>query len=235
MKTQKHFKNWKYPQAWLLSLALLGLIFFLFFFHAHAATTSFSSSLAVVGDKVITSRMVKINYLCRQSLQDKEFSKKMEAQQLTAMQDGTELFEKELKEVMLESVVAFEANSFAVGSLDNEELKAGVANLVKNLQGLKIYQELGVTEKELESTYLRQVQSKQFLKVKTENSEVKVSDEEALKYFEKNKVKFGALPFEQFKENIKHVLSREKMEESLKDWFEILKRKYKVRVLNKTV
>jgi hypothetical protein len=133
------------------------------------------------------------------------------------MQDGTELFEKELKEVMLESVVAFEANSFAVGSLDNEELKAGVANLVKNLQGLKIYQELGVTEKELESTYLRQVQSKQFLKVKTENSEVKVSDEEALKYFEKNKVKFGALPFEQFKENIKHVLSREKMEESLKD------------------
>ncbi len=249
----------KYKKAIILSAVLLGLVMGLSMSHVQAksggvtATTNapavsaaaipnkeiklYSAALAVVGDEVITSRKVKLNYLIRMSLVGYEAAKKNETPNADfsglTLSESSENFEKELKEVMLESVVQLEATSFSVGVVEKSEIKEVLIYLTKALKNNKSYQEIHPSELELETTLIRQLQAKEFLKIKTENSEVKITDDDALKYYEKHKVKFGSVPFDQFKENIKLVLGREKMEESLKDWFEILKRKYKVRIISK--
>ena len=72
--------------------------------------------------------------------------------------------------------------------------------------------------------------SEKFIQFKTDSSLVPVTDEEAKAYFEKNKGRFGNLPFERFKVNIKRFLIRRQVDSRLKDWFDVLQRKYKIKV-----
>ncbi|NJL24445.1 MAG: hypothetical protein HC902_04280 [Calothrix sp. SM1_5_4] len=54
---------------------------------------------------------------------------------------------------------------------------------------------------------------------------------EAQKYFDENRLKFGNLPFEKLKENIKAYLSKNHVDRRLKDWFDVLLSKYQVKNL----
>ena len=76
---------------------------------------------------------------------------------------------------------------------------------------------------------LRKLKAQSFLKFKTESLVVLVSDEEIKQYFQKNRVKFGSAPLEAVKENIRQYLVTQQIQDKLKEWFEILKRKYKVK------
>ncbi|MNY60610.1 hypothetical protein D3C86_1971860 [compost metagenome] len=58
-----------------------------------------------------------------------------------------------------------------------------------------------------------------------------ITDQEAQAYYDKNRIKFGSMPFSNFKENIKTFLAQQQLEERLRSWFEVIKRKYKVRNL----
>ena len=55
------------------------------------------------------------------------------------------------------------------------------------------------------------------------NHLVTVTDAEAQQYFEDNRLKFGDLPGENFKENIKVFLTREQVNQRLGAWFEVLR------------
>ena len=65
-----------------------------------------------------------------------------------------------------------------------------------------------------------------------EASGVTVSEDEVKQYYEKNRVKFGNMPYAQFSQSIRDKLTQDQTQERLKDWFDILKRKYRVRLLS---
>ena len=88
-----------------------------------------------------------------------------------------------------------------------------------------------VTGVELRAQIKRKLQAKKFINFKADSSVVPVTDEEAERYFKENRSKFGAMPFENFKENIKTFLARQQVDRRLRDWFEVLRNKYKVRNL----
>ena len=78
---------------------------------------------------------------------------------------------------------------------------------------------------------LRKWKSQGFLKFKASTAGLVIKEEEVKKYFEAHRVKFGELEYSQMKEQIREYLLQERMEKQMKDWFELLRKKYRVRRL----
>jgi hypothetical protein len=88
---------------------------------------------------------------------------------------------------------------------------------------------LRVSNYEIKDWVERKIRAKKFLKYKTDSATLGVTDSEVKEYFDKNRYKFGNMGIDNFKENIRAFLIKQQMEERLKEWFEILKKKYRVR------
>lgn len=188
-----------------------------------------------VGSHVVTSREVMISSLLDRALQiptsvmPSKVSKKD-----WGLIDGSAEFEKQLSQLILERVVLLEAENFSLGKASTEE-HANISRHANSvLKEINEWKKLEVTEAEFEQAFSRKLRVKNFLKFKRDSYGVQVNDEDVKNYYEKNRVKFGELPLAQFKESIREYLSQEQLQERLKDWFEILKRKYRVRRLGKT-
>lgn len=139
------------------------------------------------------------------------------------------LFGRQLTSALLEKVVALEAESFSIANIDDSEITEAISKVQKLLKIDKQWESLQVTSVELRDWVERKLRSKKFLKYKTDSATLGVTDNEVKEYFDKNRYKFGNLTIDSFKENIRIFLVKQQMEERLKEWFEILKKKYKVR------
>jgi hypothetical protein len=235
-------------KAMWLAAGLLALVYGLSLIHtAEAAQNSsklisVSASVGIVGKDVVTSREVKISSLLEQVFEhvekhpDLQKNKSKKGASLSLLSPGlaTDSFRKALNKIMVETVVLKEAETLALSEVAADEVEAIIARALPYLQNAEAWLELQVTESELRLHVQRKVRTQSFLKFKTQNSGVQITDLEAEKYFEKNKVKFGGLPFVQFKDQIKKVMAEEMVQNQLEDWFELLRRKYRVRLLNPT-
>lgn len=194
-----------------------------------------SQGVAQVSDYVVTSREVTISGIIEKATDQKlpAAGKKIDRSQWV-LKEGSENFQKHLAQVILEQVIQLEAENFSVGAVSREDIESFQKHLQESVNGWELWKKLEVTTAEIEKIILRKLRAKNFLQFKMETSGVQISDEEAKKYFEKNRVKFGNLPFAQFKDGIKEVLAQEQMQEKLKDWFDILKRKYRVKYLGQS-
>lgn len=190
-----------------------------------------SEAVAQVSDHVITSREVVVSYVIDQALSENLSKKASVDRTQWLLKFPSEEFKKHLAQVVLESVVQLEAENFSVGQINLAEIQSQQKHLQEMVGAWGPWLQLQVSKVELEQMTARKARAKNFLKFKMETSGVQISDEEAKAYFEKNRLKFGNLPFAQFKEGIKEVLSQEQLQEKLKDWFDILKRKYRVKFL----
>lgn len=188
-----------------------------------------SEAVAQVADEVITSRGILISYAIDQALAQKKAPPKDRSVWLLTV--NSEAFQKHITQVLLESVVQLEAQNFSVGEITAKDIQASSQHLNEMVKGWSSWAELQVSASEAEKMISRKLRAKNFLKFKVETSGVQIPDEEARLFYNKNKAKFGNLPFADFKESIREVLAEEQMQEKLKDWFEILKRKYKVKFL----
>ena len=200
--------------------------------------TLVSEAVAQVSDQVITSREVVASFMMEKATSEKlptavSGSKKTSPidRSTWVLKPGTEAFQKHLAQIILEQVIQLEAESFSIGEVSHDELEAFRKHLQEAVKGWEPWTKLDMGSAEIEKIISRKLRAKNFLQFKMETSGVQISDEEAKSYFEKNRVKFGNLPFSQFKEGIKEVLAQEQLQEKLKDWFEILKRKYRVKFL----
>ena len=211
------------------------LVSFLLFPRGYSADL-INSSVGQVGEQVITARQVWISsFFEHWSLARKSPDAKIK----TPKPDWkpaikSEAFNQAASSLMLESMVAQEAENFSVAQVDAAKVKSETAEFLKAMSGFSEWNQLEISEKEMEKFLEKKLRAQNFLKFKTDSVGVVISDEDAKVYFDKNRVKFGNLPFAQFRESIKEVLSRQMLEERLKDWFEILKRKYRVRFLGQT-
>lgn len=184
-----------------------------------------SAGVGFVKGEVVTSREVQIQTLLETALTQKE----AKSQKLLGL--DSKPFAKAVQEVLLESAIALEAQSFNVVQVPPEESLAAEKRVSTALKDSAAWKSLKVTHKELERGLLRKLQAKKFVQFRANSSVLPITDAEAQKYFNENRLKFGDLPYENFKENIKSYLSRTQVDRRLKDWYEVLLNKYQVKNL----
>lgn len=190
-----------------------------------SAATLVSESVGQAGEYVITSREVQIS----SAIEDVLYSEKSVA--LLEVRPDQAPYRNAVANVLLEVVVAMEAENFNVGTVPADEMKQAVAKVEKALGGKSFWTRLEVTSTELLRFTTRKLVAKSFLKFKSNSMVGIITDQEAQSYYDKNRIKFGSMPFSNFKENIKTFLAQQQLEERLRSWFEVIKRKYKVRNL----
>ncbi len=172
----------------------------------------------------LTSREVQINNYLGQLLMQMNGSKKV--LKLVHLEDKD--FPAETNEVLLEWVIYKEALDFENG-LKVNDIQKEIKYVQENTKQASAWTNLEVSADEMKQILERKILVRKFMQLKSDSSKIPVSDAEAEIYFQKNKNKFGNLPFESFRENIKSFLQNTQTEQRLKNWYEVLNRKYKVR------
>lgn len=181
-----------------------------------------SQVVGMAGDQVVTSREVQIVNMLEKALSSS-------AEELKVINYEDSKFNLEITQVLLEIVVMNESLVFEMNQVKEEEFKETQLSVTKKLSNLTDWKKLQVSSVELEKFLRRKMIAKRFIKIKSDSMKGFISDQEAKDYFEKNRLKFGQVPFSQFKENIKTFLAQQQLEERLTSWFEVIKKKYKVR------
>lgn len=184
--------------------------------------------VGTVGEHVVTSREVQMSYLVEQAL---SFSKKDFEKRSLPLKLGTPQFAEELKGLFLEWVIFFEARNFSLTEVKKEDKNQAEKSVLDKLSKNASWKELAPSKKELDEMIERKLRSKKFVQFKSDASVLQVSDQEAEDYFNRNRNRFGSLPFESFRERIKEFIKRKRKEERLDSWFKVLQNKYHVRSL----
>ncbi len=140
-------------------------------------------------------------------------------------------FSKEVTAILIERVVYEDSKSFTGMQVSEAEVKASVGQFLKIAGNNSLWKSLAVSDEELLELVQKKLQSKKYIRFKVDSSVVPITDDEALVYFEENRSKFGNLPFENFKQNIRAFLGRQQIDRRLREWFEVLQNKYKVKNL----
>lgn len=198
------------------------LLLSLFFASQVHAATLVTETVGQVADYVTTSREVQISNVIERVLYPAK-SAPLE------LQLGAPEFNSMITSVLLETVVAMEAENFSVATVGDKDVEEGIAKVQRAMAGKPYWVQLEVSDLELRRFTKRKFVAKNFLKFKTNSMSGIITDQEAQAYYEKNRLKFGNMPFASFKENIKTFLAQQQLEERLRSWFEVIKRKYKVR------
>ncbi len=185
-----------------------------------------STGVGMVRGQLVTSRQVQIQNLLEVALYETKPKDKLK---LLAL--DSKAFSKATQDTLLETVVALEAQNFNVIQVTSEEVTVAEKQVLKLFKDLKAWKSLEVSNKELAQGLKNKIQSKKFIQFRAQSSVLPITDSEAQRYFNENRLKFGTLPFENFKENIKSFLSRNQVDRRLKDWFEVLLSKYQVKNL----
>lgn len=180
-----------------------------------------SKIVGIAGDQIVTSREVQIVNLLEKALgADKELK-------LVSIEDAK--FFSEITQVLLEIVVWNESLVFEMAQINEDEFKENSEKITKKTINNSDWKRLQVSHTEFEKFLKRKIIAKKFIKIKSDSMKGFISDQEAKEYFEKNRLKFGQIAFSQFKENIKAFLTQQQLEERLTVWFEVIKKKYKVK------
>jgi hypothetical protein len=184
-----------------------------------------STSVGQVQDQIVTSREVYMHFFIENAL----FSKAEKLKALSAPAIESKAFSQEVNNILLEKVVFIEAQNFSVSQVSPAEVNEAVKTVETRLKTKPEWTTLKASQAEMKTLVLQMLQSKKFIQFKSDSSAVPVTDLEAQQYYDSNKQRFGALPFSNFKDNIKAFLTRSQSDKRLKEWFEVLQTKYKVR------
>jgi|GEM_PF-5476457 len=202
-----------------------------------------SQALAQVGEEVLTTRHLELDFLIdRYQLVNKGSSAPSATPNSTPNTNQGHVWEElnlqnravvdaALSKSLLDAMVVREADALGSATIRKEQIESMVADIEKTYRGFAQWKRLGITNDELQNAVLRHLRANEYLQLKTASMGIVIPDEMAQKYFEANRSRFGGLPFAQFKEAIQESLAQAQLEVKLKDWVEILKRKYKVRML----
>lgn len=186
-----------------------------------------SQSVGRVGDRVITSREVQISAVLDRILFPTKEAKSSGG--LYEVRLGQAAMMNEVTALLLEVVVDREAESFSVAKISDDQVREAQRKVEKAVESKAYWQSLEVGTAELKRFVVQKLTAKAFIQFKTNSMVGIISDAEALAYYEKNRLRFGDVPFSSFKDNIKTFLAQQQLEERTRAWFEIIKRKYKVR------
>lgn len=191
-----------------------------------SSTVSITKVVGEVGDQFVTSREVKINSAIEQALAGKPTS----TDDGFKIPSGSErLFPGEVSRVLDEWAVFFEARSLGSTTVGKSDVARAVGQVQERWGSHQAWKDLDVGADELKTMIERKLAAAEFQKLKSDPALSPISDDEALAYYKKNRLRFGSLPFSSFSENIKSYLVKTQVERRLSEWHEVLRRKYKTR------
>ena len=176
-----------------------------------------------ISDRSITSREVQINDALEQAIN----GAKPDALRVLSGRESE--FSLEVTRVLHEWAVFLEAGAFAQKPIPKSEVLKTLKSALELWSARAEWKKLEASESELQSQLERKLLAREFVALKSEASQAPVTDADALAYFKKNRLKFGNLPFEDFRDNIKKFLARQQTDRRLKEWYEVLDRKYRAR------
>jgi hypothetical protein len=183
-----------------------------------------STSVGRVGSEIVTSRQVVMNHMVENALY------RANAKPTLKLDDVNErAFVREITAVLLETAIFFEAESFNEANVKTKQIESQIKKAQTGLKKHALWSQLQVTTEELNRLVLRKVRAKDFIRFKIDSATIPITDKEAEDYFNANRLKFENLPYENFKTNIKAYLTKQQVDRRLKEWFELLQSKYRVR------
>lgn len=183
-----------------------------------------SMGVGMLRGQLVTSRQVHIQRLLELALYEK--SPKLKLPGL-----DSKVFASAARDTLLEMAIALEAQNFNLVQVSSSDIEAAEKQANDVLAKNDAWRQLQVLPKERLEAIKIKLQAKKFSRFRAQSSELPVTNSEAQRYFNENRLKYGNLPFENFKENIKAFLSRNQIEQRLKDWHEVLLSKYQVKNL----
>ncbi len=189
------------------------------------STLTITRVVGEAAENIITSREVQINDMLEQAA----FGRLPGQTQIRALRGSEKNFPIEVQTVLREWVIYIEAKSFDSSDVSQADLARTLKTAQENLSSIPAWKSLDATSAEISEILERKLAAKKFLRLKTDSAQVPITDNEALAYYKKNRLKFGELPFSSFRENIKTFLIKQQMDRRLAEWLEVLERKYKVR------
>ena len=178
-----------------------------------------------VGDHVVTSREARFDDAIEQALNGK--APGPEGFRVLTGQEKT--FPGEVSRALDEWVVFLEAKSLSGQSMVKGDISSSIKLVQDRWGGNSAWLKLEVSPEELRQAVERKLVAREFERLKSDPQLAPVSDDDALNYFRKNRLRFGNLPFSSFKENIRTYLIKQQTERRLAEWREVLRKKYKVR------
>lgn len=196
----------------------------LLLFAALAKAELVSTGVGMVRGQVVTSREVQIQNLIEIALDEKN-------PKFRLLSLDSKAFNKATQDVLLETVVALEAKSFNVVQISSEEFESAKKKVLKSLKISPVWASLQVTPQELDSSLRHKIQARKFIQFRAQSSGLPVTDSEAQRFYNENKAKYENVPFENSKEEIKSLLSKQQVDRRLKDWYDVLLSKYQVKNL----
>jgi hypothetical protein len=184
----------------------------------------------VVGQDVVTSREVQISHAV---------AKAMETESKTDLKNFPNVeisvsdsrFADLTTSYLIEKATELEADSFSIAKPSEAEIKEMTSRVERVLTRKTYWQNLEPEASMVRRIIVTKLISSNFIKIKSDSMAGIITDTEAQSYFEKNRLKFGNASFDSFKENIKTFLIQQQRQERLRSWFEVLKKKFKIRNL----
>jgi len=202
--------------------------------------TLLSKIVGEVGEHTVTSREVRINDAVERAIThhltnhpaNSKASESGAGVEENRVLSGTEKrFPAEVGRVLDEWIVYLEAKLLAVQPATKSDVLSAIKAIQEFWAGKDNWHDLEVSNEELREMVDRKILTKGFVKLKNDPNLAPISDDEALAYYRKNRLRFGSLPFSSFKDSIKSFLTKSQTERRLAEWREVLRRKYKVRNL----
>lgn len=175
-----------------------------------------------VGPRIVTSREVRMNEAIGQVLQGVPSLKRV----LSANDPG---FPNQVLRVLDEWTVYLEAGEIGSKATDKAEIQRMAKAVADGWKSNSDWEKIEPSASEIREIVERKLVAQNLERLKSDASLVNVTDAEALQYYKKNRLRFGNMPFESFKENIKTALVRSQTERRLFEWRSVLRRKYRVR------
>jgi len=204
---------------------MFSLLLFAAFLQNSFSAELISTTAGQVKDKIITSREVELNYMIEKVLSGDE----REISAISRLDIESKSFAKEVNAVLSEWMVYLESETFTAVNVPMEQINKLTRAGIEKLEKIKAFKSLEPGDKEVRDMFERKLRARALTKFKSESAVVPVTDADAKLHFEQNRAKFGNLPFENFKENIKSYLVRQQVDSRLKDWYDVLRSKYRVR------
>ncbi len=201
--------------------------FFVIFLSINCPGAVTIRAVGLVGDMTLTSRQVLMSALLE------KVSKSDGSLSLSGFDESSAEFEEWLSETLFEVVVEKEAENFSVAQVKEDEIMDQIEKLNPTIKNNSEWNSLEPMPEELKMIIIRKLRVKKFVKFKTESLAPVVTDQDVKEYYVRNRQKFGDSDFEGQKDSIRSFLKKEKQDMRLKEWFEQLNAKYRIRRLQK--
>ena len=185
-------------------------------------------SMAALGKEFVSKRDVQIHSI----LQKMMYQYKSENLDFESVKQD-EFLNRELGNYILERVIFLEAKSFGLATVEASLVKregSKVLGRILKSNFSKFWKELGVETDEYDVFVEQKLRSRKFISIKKEAAQVLVTDREIDQYMQQNKMEEELISQEKLRSRVKQYLGNKQGEKQLREWFELLRNKYQVRV-----